>query len=332
MPASTSPPQMLLSSPPAQQSLGIWDIHGYSISPNHPEKSGKKHWNTLWLGSICLFFANSEHFHAWRLGQAKQLHGLESMRHVPCWQIRKSNLRGCAEVRFRGCTEVELRQPWNEMWRDQRTKGTLHTNSDAQYMTQPCVVQAMDFWWFLPIFALNGGMSISISLTPTEDPKIHQRTSACRVIAWRTSQKRNVCFESGSVSAGESRAPSWYLLAYFPKIFPLEFKLQRPKSWDNFWIFMIKPSLGHLNLRRCSSGPLVTFLLTALEGWDNHGKTPRMMGTASKLSGVFSSFMLIHVRHHKCQKFFFTFGTGQSQYSIVWKTKPDKTILLLVSV
>jgi hypothetical protein len=57
-----------------------------------------------------------------------------------------------------------------------------------------------------------------------------------------------------------------------------------------------------------------------------------MMGTASKLSGVFSSFMLIHVRHHKCQKFFFTFGTGQSQYSIVWKTKPDKTILLLVSV
>lgn len=99
------------------------------------------------------------------------------------------------------------------MWRDPRTKGTLHTNSDAHYMTQPCVVQAMDFWWFLPIFALNGGMSISISLTPTKDPKIHQRTSACRVIAWRTSQKRNVCFESESVSGGESRAPSWCLLS-----------------------------------------------------------------------------------------------------------------------
>jgi len=99
-------------------------------------------------------------------------------------------------------------------------------------------------------------------------------------------------------------------LPTFQRFFPLEFKLQRPKSWDNFWIFMIKPSLGHLNLRRCSSGPLVTFLLTALEGWDNHGKTPRMMGTASKLSGVFSSFMLIHVRHHKCQKFFLLLALG----------------------
>lgn len=214
VPASTSSPQMLLSSPPAQQSLAIWDIQ---FHPTIRRKVGKKYLNTLWLGSIFLFFvllfANSEHFHAWRLGQAMQLHGLESMRHVPCWQIRKSNLRGCAEVRFRGCTEVELRQPWNEMWRDQRTKGKLHTNSDAHYMTQPCVVQAMDFWWFLPIFALNGGMSISMSLTPTKDPKIHQRTCACRVIAWRTSQNRNVCFESESVSGGESRAPSWYLLS-----------------------------------------------------------------------------------------------------------------------